>query len=179
MKPLKKRKGWILLESLLALGLMSLAAAAAFPLAGKIALGISYLTSRGQMAESAFFAGEFMTDKIRSSGKPKKDDLSHSGITYTYYEINTHGDMAPYRFFVDKDKLKIFLYNGSSQPVTGNTNDSWERIAFEPGEGAMFRVSPGGLVTISFQLTDIKRKDSYACRTAILPLADFYKLEDL
>lgn len=175
----KKRNGWILLEGLIALGLISFMAMAAFPLAGKTASGISYLISRGQMAESAFFASEFMTDKIRHSGRPKEDDLPHAGISYTYYEINTHGDMAPYRFFVDKDKLKILLYNGSSQPVTGNTNDSWERIAFEPGEGAMFRVAPGGLVTISFQMTDTKRKDAFACETAILPLADFYKLEDL
>lgn len=176
---MKKRKGWVLLECMLALFLISLAAMAAFPLSGHIARGLSRTAVKGQMTESAFFAGEFITEKIRNNGKQKADALPYTGGRYTYYEINTHGVMAPYRFYTEKDKLKIYLYNGSSQPVTGNTNDEKEKIIFEAGEDGMFHVKPRGLVQVSFRMKEANGTDTYDLKTAILPHADFYGLEDV
>ena len=117
---MKKRKGFLLLEALTALLLLSALAISVFPLAGRMA-GASFLGSlRAEMGETGLFAMDFMTEKIRNSMNPSASPVS--GDRFTYYAKNACGDPAPYELMLNQEKIKVELYNGLVQPVTGETS---------------------------------------------------------
>ena len=61
-----KRKGIILLETVLYILLLSLLAAAVLPFVGQTARLISLFQIRGRMTEQSLFAVDFMTEKLRN-----------------------------------------------------------------------------------------------------------------
>lgn len=174
-----KRKGYILLELLLALFLLSALAAAVFPLLGQAVRAVAFAGRRGRMVNESVFAADFMVEKIRND-LSKEVYTTGSGRVYPYQAyIWKKGVMekvpADYRLFVDAEKLKVRLYNGVSQPVTGTTAKDKEEISFlYPEEGDLFHVEPQGLVMISFRMESRKTKDGYAVKTAVLPYRRFY-----
>ena len=138
---MKKRKGFLLLEALTALLLLSALAISVFPLAGRMA-GASFLGSlRAEMGETGLFAMDFMTEKIRNSMNPSVSPVS--GDRFTYYAKNACGDPAPYELMLNQEKIKVELYNGLVQPVTGEKSGSGERIPLSAGEEGLFRRQPG------------------------------------
>ena len=184
---MKKRKGFLLLEALTALLLLSALAISVFPLAGRMA-GASFLGSlRAEMGETGLFAMDFMTEKIRNSMKPSASPVSGDRFTYyaknacgdpAPYELmlnNACGDPAPYELMLNQEKIKVELYNGLVQPVTGEKSGSGERIPLSAGEEGLFRRQPGGPVHISFLLSQKKGSESLAYETSIMPYADFYR----
>ena len=85
---------------------------------------------------------------------------------------------ALYSFFVEGEKLKVRLYNGMSEPVTGENTGSAEMTAFcPPEEGSVFQIQPKGLVNVSFRMESRNPKEVYAVKTAILPYRDLYGVQ--
>ena len=167
-----KRKGFILMEVLLALLLLSALAAAVFPILGQTA---------GAMA---FMAADFVIEKIRNNLRGSAAQMSGNVYRYEAYIWVKDGKdkkkkvRAPYSFFVEGEKLKVRLHNGMSEPVTGENTGSTEMTAFLlPEEGSVFQVQPKGLVNVSFRMESRNPKEVYAVKTAILPYRDFYGVQ--
>ena len=134
-----KRRGIILFELLLYILLMSVAAAVLLPAVGRMMRTLDILHNSVEMTEQAVFSMDFMTEKIRNT--LGRTENSRRGNTFEYRAYNEYKKNAPYRFMIKDEKLKVVLYNGKSQPVTGKTSERKEEIAFKPPEGdKMFHV---------------------------------------
>lgn len=165
-----KRKGFLLLESLIALVLMASAASAVFPVAGN--MGRAVLSGRlfGDMGETALFAVDFMTEKIRNDLTPMKKPVQ--GSRFDYHDWNEYNQQSRYTLYLEDEKLKVELYNGVRQPVTGGEKGD-ESIAFQEG-GPLFYQAGCGPVHIRFILHHRKGKER-EYETSILSYADFYR----
>lgn len=179
-----KRKGFILMEVLLALLLLSALAAAVFPILGQTMGAAVFMERRGRAANEAVFAADFMMEKIRNNLRGSAAQMSGNVYRYEAYIWMKDGKdkkkkvRAPYSFFVEGEKLKVRLHNGMSEPVTGENTGSTEMTAFlPPEEGSVFQVQPKGLVNVSFRMESRNPKETYAVKTAILPYRDFYGVQ--
>lgn len=176
-----KRKGFILMEVLLALLLLSALAAAIFPILGQTMDAAVFMERRGRAANEAVFAADFMMEKIRNNLREHTAQMSGNVYRYEAYIWVKDGKKkvrAPYSFFVEGEKLKVRLHNGMSEPVTGENTGSTEMTAFlPPEEGSVFQVQPKGLVNVSFRMESRNPKEVYAVKTAILPYRDFYGVQ--
>lgn len=170
---MKSRKGIILLEALLALLLLSTLAAGVFPLAGTWMAAFHKGTIRSRMEETGLFAMDFMVEKIRNNRRSAAES-GVRGNRYDYTALTESGRDGTYRFFVDREKLKIELYNGLVQPVTGEQTGA-EEIAFQPGRESLFRQEAEGPVRISFTLHHQMSRIDREYETSIIPYADFYQ----
>ena len=169
-----KRKGIILLETVLYILLLSLLAAAVFPFVGQVARSLSRFQVRGRMTEQSFFAVDFMTEKLRNNLECTETVYAGNALTYRAY--NEKKKKAEYRFLIRDDKLKIRLYNGVTQPVTGESISYKEDIAFLPSEGGpVFRRFEKGLVRLSFEMIHTRSGEKRTVETAVLPYRDFYR----
>lgn len=176
-----KRKGFLLLEALAGLLLISALAASVFPLAGRVANLLALDEIRGKMGETGLFAMDFMTEKIRNTKNTAVQPLGSS--SYTYYAKNERGAISPYergaispyRFSLNQEKLKLTLYNGLVEPVTGEKSGSGEEIPLAEGEKGLFRRQALGPLHISFTLGQAKEGQQRDFETSILPYADFYE----
>ena len=169
-----KRKGFILMEVLLALLLLSALAAAA----------MAFMDRRRRAVNEAVFAADFMIEKIRNNLRESAAQMSGNVYRYEAYIWVKDGKnkkkkvRAPYSFFVEGEKLKVRLHNGMSEPVTGENTGSTEMTAFLlPEEGSVFQVQPKGLVNVSFRMESRNPEEVYAVKTAILPYRDFYGVQ--
>lgn len=169
-----KRKGFLLLEALIALLLIAAAASAVFPVAGNI--GRAILSGRlfGDMGETALFAVDFMTEKIRNDLTPMKKPVQ--GSRFDYHDWNEYNQQSRYTLYLEDEKLKVELYNGVRQPVTGGEKGD-ESIAFQAGS-PLFYQEGGGPVHIRFILHHRKGKER-EYETSILSYADFYRKGDV
>ena len=163
-----KRKGFILMEVLLALLLLSALAVAVFPMLGQT-MGAAVFMRRGRAVNEAVFAADFMMEKIRNNLRGSAAQMSGNVYRYEAYIWVKDGKdkkkkvRAPYSFFVEGEKLKVRLHNGMSEPVTGENTGSTEMTAFlPPEEGSVFQVQPKGLVNVSFRMESRNPKEVYA-----------------
>lgn len=165
-----KRKGFLLLEALIALLLMAGLAVAVFPVAGN--LGRAILEGRlfGDMGETALFAMDFMTEKLRNDLTPMAKPVS--GSRHVYYDWDEYSRKKPYIFYVEDEKLKVEIYNGVRQPVTGAERGD-ESVDFIDGD-PLFRQDHHGPLHIRFILHHRKGKER-EYETSIIPYADFYR----
>ena len=171
---MKKRKGLFLLEALLALLILASLAAALFPLAGHVAEAEMLASVRGKLGSQGLFAMDFMVEKIRNNRRIMASGGVH-GNRYDYRAMTENGTLGTYQFFEDQDKLKILLYNGVVQPVTGDRGGHVEEYVFRhPEGGRLFEQTDGGPVTISFTLARPIGRESVDFETAVIPYADFY-----
>lgn len=93
-----------------------------------------------------------------------------------YQAYNKKKKKAEYRFLIRDDKLKVRLYNGVTQPVTGESISYKEEIAFLPPEGgSVFRRFEKGLVRLSFEMVHTRSGEKRTVETAVLPYRDFYR----
>lgn len=169
-----KRPGFLLAEALLALGLTAALAAAAFPAIAKLAGAVTERERRLHASETAFFACDYITDKIRQSRRRSPTDaVSDSRCIIAAHAED--GKLRPYTFLVEDRVWKLKLYTGRKQPLTGDE----EGIHYDvvPFEGLpYFRQTPGGPVQLAYRMQPQGIKGCYDIRTAILPLADFFRM---
>ena len=158
-----KRKGFIFMEVLLALLLLSALAAAVFPILGQTAGAMAFMDRRGRAVNEAVFAADFMIEKIRNNLRASAAQMSGNVYRYEAYIWVKDGKnkkkkvRAPYSFFVEGEKLKTAF--------------------LPPEEGSVFQVQPKGLVNVSFRMESRSPKEVYAVKTAILPYRDFYGVQ--
>ncbi len=179
-----KRKGFILMEVLLALLLLSALAAAVFPILGQTVGAVVFMERRGRAVNEAVFAADFMIEKIRNNLREQTAQMSGNVYRYEAYIWVKDGKdkkkkvRAPYSFFVEGEKLKVRLHNGMSEPVTGENTGSTEMTAFSRRKkDPYFKCSRKGWCNVSFRMESRNPKEVYAVKTAILPYRDFYGVQ--
>lgn len=167
-----RRKGVILLDGLMALFLISALAMMVLPLAASWFSALERGRTGTKLSETGLFAMDFMVEKIRNNRHSAAGGVR--GISYDYRDFTARGTERTYRFFVDREKLKLRLYNGNIQPLTGEYTGP-EAYAFLPGRPSLFRQVEGGPVTISFTMHHQMMGMDRDFETSVIPYADFYK----
>lgn len=145
-----KRRGYILLEALIALFLIASLSAALYPFAAEAVRAADLMAKRSRIAGEGLYAMDFMTEQLRNALK-RETASSISGDTYSYYAYNQSGEEKKYRFFLDQEKLKLDVYGMTTEPVTGTTSGK-EEYALTCEEGPLFVKSGEGSLAISFSL---------------------------
>ena len=112
-----RRKGVILLDGLMALFLISALAVMVLPLAGSWLSALERGRTGTKLSETGLFAMDFMVEKIRNNRIRAVGGVRGNG--YNYQAFTAGGSEGTYRFFVDREKLKLQLYNDNIQPLTG------------------------------------------------------------
>ena len=166
-----RRKGVILLDGLMALFLISALAMMVLPLAGSWLSALERGRTGTKLSETGLFAMDFMVEKIRNNRKPMAGVVKEN--RYDYQAVTDKGTDGTYRFFVDREKLKLQLYNDTIQPVTGEYTGP-EAYAFLPGEPSLFHQEGGGPVVISFTMHHQMKRLDRDFKTSVIPYADFY-----
>ncbi len=167
-----KRRGFLFLDALLALALTASLAAAVFPAVAQTAGASAALERRLHSEESALFACDYITDKIRHSRK-RADGTAGPATSYKVAAIAADGRLRPYTFLVEEKEWKLKLYTGRKQPITGGE----EPLLYEVrplGEASYFRTESGGLVHLAYELRRHGAADHFAVETAVLPLEDYF-----
>lgn len=173
-----RRKGVILLDGLMALFLISALAMMVLPLAGAWFSALERGRTGTKLSETGLFAMDFMVEKIRNNRHSAAGGVR--GNSYDYRDFTARGTEETYRFegiyrfFVDREKLKLQLYNDNIQPLTGEYTGP-EAYAFLPGRPSLFRQAEGGPVTISFTMHHQMMGMDRDFETSVIPYADFYK----
>ena len=148
-----KRRGYILLEALIALFLIASLSAALYPFAAEAVRAVDLMAKRSRIAGEGLYAMDFMTEQLRNALK-RETASSISGDTYSYKAYNQSGEEKTYRFFLNQEKLKLDVYGMTTEPVTGTTSGK-EEYALTCEEGPLFEM-------MHF-------------RTSLLSYADFYR----
>lgn len=151
-----KRRGYILLEALIALFLIASLSAALYPFAAE-----------------AVRAVDLMTEQLRNALK-RETASSISGDTYSYETYNQSGEVKTYRFFLNQEKLKLDVYGMTTEPVTGTTSGK-EEYALTCEEGQLFVKNGEGSLAISFSILHRPSGEMMDFRTSLLSYADFYR----
>lgn len=166
-----RRKGMLLLDALMALFLLSALAVMMAPLAGEWFSAMERSRVGTKLSETGLFAMDFMVEKIRNNRKPMAGGVK--GNQYDYQDVTGEGTDGTYSFFVDREKLKLQLYNDSIQPITGEYTGP-EAYAFLPGKKSLFHQEGGGPVVISFTIHHQMKRMDRDFETSVIPYADFY-----
>lgn len=166
-----RRKGMLLLDALMALFLLSALAVMMAPLAGEWFSAMERSRVGAKLSETGLFAMDFMVEKIRNNRKTMAGVVK--GNRYDYQAVTGEGIDDTYRFFVDREKLKLQLYNDTIQPVTGEYTGP-EAYAFLPGKKSLFHQEGGGPVVISFTMHHQMKRMDRDFETSVIPYADFY-----
>lgn len=114
-----------------------------------------------------------MTEKIRKGRRMAQVPVS--GDRYTYYDLNERDVEARYTFYIDREKLKLLLYNGLSEPVTGEKTGTGETIIFSPSEEDPVFSQEMGALRLHFLMEHKNGIDQVDCETSVIPYADLYK----
>ena len=166
-----RRKGMLLMDALMALFVLSALAVMMAPLAGEWFSAMERGRVGTKLSETGLFAMDFMVEKIRNNRHSAAGGVR--GNSYDYRDFTARGTEGTYRFFVDREKLKLQLYNGNIQPLTGEYTGP-EAYAFLPGRPSLFRQAEGGPVTISFTMHHQMKRLDRDFETSVIPYADFY-----
>lgn len=170
-----KRRGYILLEALIALFLIASLSAALYPFAAEVVRTVDLMTKRSRIAGEGLYAMDFMTEQLRNALN-RGEASSISGDTYSYEAYNQSGEekTKTYRFFLDQEKLKLDVYGMTTQPVTGTTSGK-EEYALTCEEGPLFVKNGEGSLAISFSILHRPSGEMMDFRTSLLSYADFYR----
>lgn len=172
-----KRRGYILLEALIALFLIASLSAALYPFAAEAVRAVDLMAKRSRIAGEGLYAMDFMTEQLRNTLK-RGTDASISGNAYSYEAYsrtyNSQAKTKTYRFFLDQEKLKLDVYGRTTEPVTGTTSGK-EEYALTCEEGPLFVKNGEGSLAISFSILHRPSGEMMDFRTSLLSYADFYR----
>ena len=172
-----KRRGYILLEALIALFLIASLSAALYPFAAEAVRAVDLMAKRSRIAGEGLYAMDFMTEQLRNTLK-RGTDASISGNAYSYEAYsrtyNSQAKTKTYRFFLDQEKLKLDVYGRTTEPVTGTTSGK-EEYALTCEEGPLFAKNGEGSLAISFSILHRPSGEMMDFRTSLLSYADFYR----
>lgn len=176
-----RRRGYILLEALIALFLIASLSAVLYPFAAEAVRAVDLMAKRSRIAGEGLYAMDFMTEQLRNALQ-RGTDASISGNAYSYEAYSrtynqsgeTKTKTKTYRFFLDQEKLKLDVYGMTTQPVTGTTSGK-EEYALTCEEGPLFVKNGEGSLAISFSILHRPSGEMMDFRTSLLSYADFYR----
>lgn len=169
-----KRHGFLMTEALLTLGILALISAAAFPLITETAGIAAGLSRRIRVREDAAYAAEYVTEAVRFARDRSSSAEGTASDSYSFKRKSTNAGVQTYRFAVSGAILRFHVYEGGSQPVTGDTGTPVEYRVVHGERSAYFTTQPGGLLSVSFRMTHTSG-ESFSAETSVLPLYDFLK----
>lgn len=179
------RHGFLLLDFLIGLAVLSLLAAGAVPAIAAISAYAAAMETRAKVQEDAVFAADYITDRIRyclDRTQPQKEPIYTAVYSYQDYDENENPNF--YWIIAEKKRWFIKLYTGRQQPITGDSNDGtdlkYTLVQFKNGGKVLpyFTIYPHGLVRISYQIERVIPSASYELTTSILPLRDYFLVGD-
>lgn len=85
-----KRRGYILLEALIALFLIASLSAMLYPFAAEAVRAVDLMAKRSRIAGEGLYAMDFMTEQLRNALE-RGETSSISGDAYSYYAYNQSG----------------------------------------------------------------------------------------
>lgn len=170
-----RRSGWLLAESLLALLFLSLLAAAVLPLAGNAYRVLRDAALRGHISESVLTCTQYITEAVRSGRR--RTVKAGAGDQYKFYDISTYGDDRAYTFQLSGSSLKILLYTGSVQPLTGGET-GMDVLKFRREGSHLFTWDETGLLRFSFSVESEETGLKKVGLSSVLPYADYYRKGD-
>lgn len=150
----------------LAAAVSSAAVLAFAPLIHELGRAMVLASSRARASEEAMAAEDFMTEKIRNNYLPSEGDRGKSS-SLSYTEGGNWG-WRRYTFFEEGEKIKIELYNGQMQPLTGGGKGRDSVLV----KDLSFQTEEEGLIHYSF--TAMNGGQPYEMETAVWPYADFF-----
>lgn len=168
-----KRRGYILLEALIALFLIASLSAALYPFASEAVRAVDLVAKRSRIAGEGMYAVDFMTEQLRNNLK-RETAASISGDAYSYYAYNQSGEAKKYRLFLDREKLKLDVYGTTTEPVTGTTSGK-EEYALTCEKGPLFAKNGEGALAMSFSIVHRSSGEAMHFQTSLLSYADFYR----
>ncbi len=170
---MKKRRGYFLVDGLVGLVILAGLAAALFPFAASALQACERLTHRGRLYSEGMYAMDFMVERTRNDLAAGSGEISADAFSFKAY--NQSGVSSTYKFYVDAEKLKLLLYTGTSEPVTGAVSGK-ETYAFREIDSApVFRKSGAAPLEIGFQMHHQMSGEDADFRTRIVSYTDFYR----
>lgn len=167
-----KRKGFILWEALMGLLLISCVVAATLPL---VHGGIAYVDrkSRDHLQEDVVMeVWSSVTERLRNSLTDDRSEVSGNRVNFTWYDQN--GNERSFAFLVSDRKLKLLLYTGMTESITGEEADGFAGYYLYPKD-RFFTRNHLGLVTISYKVVRGNNDWTVEAETSILPYATYYQ----
>ncbi len=168
-----KRRGFLMTEALLALGILSLVAVAAFPLIGRVGEVVTNVQRRMRCREDALFSAQYTAEAARFALARTTATETTAADTYTFKRESDNNGIQNFGFSVSGGILRFDVYRGGSQPLTGDAETHPEYVVRRGERASYFTTQPGGLLQISYQILRRETGENFVVETAVLPVYDF------
>ncbi len=170
---MKKRKGYFLLDGLIGLLILSALSASLFPFAAASLRAMDRLTHRGRLYSEGMYAMDFMVEKLRNDLKAGSAAISSDAYSFKAY--NQSSVASTYKLYLDSEKLKLLLYTGSVEPVTGTASGKEVYALRRIDDTPLFQRSGKAPLEIGFQMHHQMSGEDADFHTRILSYTDFYR----
>ena len=168
-----KRRGFLMTEALLALGILSLVAIGAFPLIARVGDVVTNTQRRIRCREDALFSAQYVAEAARFALARTMATETTAADSYSFIRESDNHGIQTYGFSVSGGVLRFQVYEAGAQPLTGDTSAAPEYVVRHGERTFYFTTQPGGLLQISYQVLRRETGENFAVETAVLPLHDF------
>ena len=168
-----KRRGFLMTEALLALGILSLVAIGAFPLIARVGDVVTNLQRRMRCREDALFSAQYVAEAARFALARTAATEATEADSYSFKRQSDHYGIQTYGFSVSGGVLRFQVYEAGAQPLTGDTDAVPEYLVLRGERASYFTTHPGGLLQISYRVQRRTTGENFLVETAVLPLHDF------
>ncbi len=173
-----KRRGFIMAEALLALGILSLVCVAAFPMIARVGDVITQVQRKMRCREDALFSAQYAAEAARFALTRTAVTETTAGNNYSFKRKSDEYGIQNFGLSVSGGVLRFDVYLGGSQPLTGDIESRPEYVV-QQSEGAdFFTTRPGGLLQMSYQVLRRESGEIFVVKTAVLPVYDFLLVGD-
>ena len=173
-----KRRGFLMTEALLSLGILALVCVAAFPLIGRVGELVTTLQRRMRCREDALFSAQYATEAARFALARTTATETTAANSYSFKRKSDNYGIQTFGFSVSGGVLRFDVYLGGSQPLTGDLASRPEYLVRQYEGAAFFTTHPGGLLQLSYQVVHRESDYAFLVKTAVLPLHDFLLVGD-
>lgn len=173
-----RRRGFLMTEALLALGILSLVAAGAFPLIGRVGDVVTTVQRQLRCMEDAIFSAQYVTEAVRFALARTTATGTTTGNSYSFKRESDNYGIQTFGFSVSGSILRFNVYRAGAQPLTGDTENDPEYIVRHGEKTSYFTTHPGGLLEISYHVHRQETGETFDVETAVLPIYDFLLVGD-
>lgn len=170
-----RRRGFLLLDALLALGILSLVAAGAIPLIADVGSLSAALSHRIKTRQDAAFSAEYVTEAARFARARSTNTETIFADSYAFKRKSSNYGVQTYKFSVTNGILRFHVYEGGAQPVTGDNDTSPSYRVVSGEKSAYFTQEVDGLLSVSYAIRHATGAE-FSVETSVLPLSDFLKM---
>ena len=170
-----RRRGFLMIEALLALGIMTLVCAGVFPLLGKTAHIAADLSHRIRCRDDGAFGAEYVTEAVRFARARSTNTEITESDSYSFKRKSSKYGIQTYGFSAANGVLRFRVYEGGAQPLVGESESTKAYTVGVGEKNSYFTAYSGGLLRVSFRVNHTDG-ETFSAETAVLPLCDFLKM---